>query len=268
MSISQENHKPMPDHDKWSAFTLPWDDNLPGYTDMSFLLEKPAGAKGFIQIADGHLATGDCKRWKIWGQNLCFNAPLPPMQMAPVIARRLAKFGINCIRLHHMDHRWPGGVLIRRRRRSPGGRDDETTRSLDPEAMARLDYFIYCCKENGVYIDLNLNVSRPFTSADGVRQVDWIGYGKAITYFDPQLIFLQKEYAAQMLDHVNPFTGNRYADEPAIAIVEMVNENSVLESWVCNRLRGEQTEPFGTWGDIPPASYVKCQDRNDVVFQM
>jgi hypothetical protein len=262
MKQDQENSKPMPDHDSWLEFVIPWDDNLTGPTDMAHLLHKPAGVKGFITIADGHLCTGDGERWRIWGQNLCFNAPLPPVHMAPAIARRLAKFGINCIRFHHMDHRFPRGVLMRRMGRNPasGERDMQTTRALDPEAMARMDYFVYCCKQNGVYIDLNLNVSRPFTTADGVMNAEWIGYGKALTYFDPQLIMLQKEYARQMLDHVNPFTGNRYAEEPAVAIVEMVNENSVLESWVNNRLRGEQTQPAGTWCDIPPA-YAKVLDR-------
>ena len=264
------NARPMPDHDAWPEFILPWDDTSPGPTDMSFLLDKPAGAHGFIRIVDGHLATGDGRRWRIWGQNLTGPAPLPPMHLAPIVARRLAKYGINCIRLHHMDHRWPGGVLIRRlsrpepeeqgRDRDVPLRDPEPTRALDPEAMARLDYFIACCRDNGVYIDLNLNVSRPFTAADGVKQVEWIGYGKALTYFDPQLILLQKEYAAQILGHYNPFTGHRYAEDPAIAIVELVNENSILESWVKNRLRGEQTRPFGTWGDIPPA-YAADLDR-------
>ncbi len=260
MKQDKGSHRPMPDHDAWPEFALPWDDNLPGPTDMSSLLDKPAGAKGFIQIVDGHLAAGDGARWRIWGQNLCFNAALPPMHMAPIIARRLAKFGMNCIRLHHMDRRWPRGVIIRRMKRDNTSGNTEPTRALDPEALARLDYFMACCKENGVYIDLNLNVSRPFTAADGVKQVEWIGYGKALTYFDPQLTLLQKEYARQMLDHVNPFTGNRYAEEPAIAIIELVNENSILESWVCNRLRGEQTGPFGTWGDIPPA-YGSDLDR-------
>ena len=255
--MTQDIHKPMPDHNSWPEFVMPWDDNTESVTDMSYLLHKPAGLKGFVRIVDGHLAQGDGKRWRIWGQNLCFGAAMPNMDMAPVIARRLAKFGINCIRIHHADRPWPNGVLMRRR---IGDRDIKTTRALDPEAMARFDYFMACCKENGVYIDLNLNVSRPFTSADGVKQAEWIGYGKALTYFDPQLIFLQKEYAAELLNHVNPFTGNRYADEPAIAILEMVNENSILESWVCNRLRGEQTKPFGTWGDIPPA-YGKDLDR-------
>ena len=258
----------MPDSDRWPAFALPSDDTTPGVTDMSHLLEKPAGATGFVRIVDGHLATGDGKRWRIWGQNLTRAAALPPMALAPVVARRLAKFGLNCLRLHHIDHRWPDGVLMRRQGRTPlpprfrdaVQRDDEPTRALDPEAMARLDYFVHCCKKEGIYIDLNLNVSRPFTAADGVKQVDLIGYGKGLTFFDPQLITLQKEYAAQLLGHVNPYTGNRYAEEPAVAIVEMVNENSIVESWAKGRLRGKQTEPFGTWGDIP-SSYAEDLDR-------
>ncbi len=269
--------RPMPDHNAWPAFSVPWDDTSAGPTDMRHLLEKPAGATGFVQVVDGHLALGDGRRWRIWGQNLTFGAALVPMAMAPVVAGRLAKYGINCIRLHHMDHRYPRGVLMRHSGKTPihepatsgiARRDVESTRALDPEALARLDYFIACCRDNGIYIDLNLNVSRPFTVADGVKQVEWLGYGKALTYFDPRLITLQKEYARQLLDHVNPFTGHRYAQEPAVAIVELVNENSLLESWIKGRLRGEQTEPAGTWSDIPPA-YAEDLDRlwNDWLAQ-
>ncbi|MBN1812071.1 MAG: hypothetical protein JXA14_09575, partial [Anaerolineae bacterium] len=262
--------RPMPDLDAWPAFPMPWDDNLPGPTDMSRLLHRPAGVKGFIRIIDGHLATEEGERWRIWGQNLTTSAPLPPMHMAPVIARRLAKFGINCVRLHHIDHRWPDGILIRSGSGKPApgiivdgvaGRDQESTRALDPEAMARLDWFIACCKRNGIYIDLNLNVSRPFTVADGVKQVKWIGFGKALTYFDEQLILLQKEYTSHLLEHFNSFTGTRYADEPAIAIIELLNENSLLDYWAGrDSLRGEGRRPIAEVGDIPPA-YAKELDR-------
>jgi hypothetical protein len=267
--MTQANEmRPMPDHNGWPAFVLPWNDSEPAPTDISFLLEKPAGAHGFVQIVDGHLATGDGKRWRIWGSNVTFGNPCPPMEKAPQIARRLAKFGINCVRLHHIDRRWPRGIVMRRLKESPPADpsrpdlppDTESTRALDPEGLARLDYFVYCCKQNGIYTDLNLNVSRIFTAGDGVKQAEWIGYAKALTYFDPQLIALHKEYSAQLLGHVNPFTGNRYAEEPAVALVELVNENSILESWVRNRLRGEQSEPFGTWGDIP-AAYAVDLDR-------
>ena len=269
MTDATPTRRPMPDHNTWPAFSVPWDDNQPGPTDMSWLLEKPAGATGFVQVIDGHLATGDGRRWRIWGQNITGGAPLPPMDMAPIISRRLAKFGLNCVRLHHCDHRWPKGLLMRLSDGSlppeiitdgVAGRDTESTRALDPEAMARLDWFVACCKRNGIYIDLNLNVSRPFSIADGVKEVEWIGFAKGLTYFDERLIALQKEYAQQLLEHVNPFTGLRYADEPAIAIIELVNENSLLDFWVRGLLRGENRQPIPEWGDIPP-SYARDLDR-------
>ena len=111
--VNESIPNPIPDHDVWPEFSMPWNDNLPGPTDMSFLLEKPAGAAGFIRNVDGHLATGDGRRWRMWGVNICTDMPLPPMDLAPVVARRLAKYGVNCVRLHAIDHRWPNGILMR-----------------------------------------------------------------------------------------------------------------------------------------------------------
>lgn len=257
--------KPMPDHDRWPVFSMPWDDDSPGPTDLSHLLPRPAGAAGFIRSVDGHLATGDGRRWRMWGVNICCDNPLPPMRYAPVVAGRLAKYGINCLRLHAMDHRWPLGILMRPRNPSQQtrwwGEQDESTRALDPEAMARLDYFIACCKERGIYLDLNLNVARTFSEADGVAEARLVRWGKGLTYFDEQLIALQKEYAQQLLDHVNPFTGLRYAEEPAIALIELVNENSLLENWVRDLLSGGQPTPErGNWYPVP-APYVAELDR-------
>jgi hypothetical protein len=38
--------------------------------DVSFLLDAPAGKHGFIQMKDGHLATGDGRRIRFWGVNI------------------------------------------------------------------------------------------------------------------------------------------------------------------------------------------------------
>ncbi len=261
-----------PEHEDWPAFVVPWDDVTTGPTDMAGLLKKPAGADGFIQVVDGHLATGDGARWRFWGVGQVYAAFFPPMDLAGVIARRMAKFGINCLRLHPLDHRWPNGVLLWRTDTGKAGPGTVTgerkphpgraaTRALDPEALARLDWFIACCKANGIYIDLNLNVSRQFSVGDGVKDVEYIGFGKGLTYFDERLIFLQQEYARQLLDHVNPFTGNRYADEPAIALIEIVNEQSLLQMWRGGKLRGQQTAPSRhDRPDIPP-SYAADLDR-------
>lgn len=248
----------------WPAFVLPWNDTGDSPTDISGLLEKSAGATGFIQRKNGHLATGDGKRWRFWGVGQVFAAYFPPMEQAGVIARRMAKFGINCLRLHHLDHRWPNGIL----KRYDEGKDGpgivpgasyphpgvESTRELDPEAMARLDWFVYCCKANGIYVDFNLNVTRRFSVSDGVRDSEEIGYSKGITYYDDRIVFLEKEYAMMLLDHYNPFTKTRYADEPAVAMIEVLNENSLAEAWVRGALAPEVARNADmTWRIIPPS---------------
>ena len=139
-------------------------------------------------------------------------------------------------------------------RRAGGCRDRNDTRALDPQQLDRLDFFIAELKKRGIYADLNLNVGRTYKAGDGVRDHDLLGFPKALTYFDERLIELQKEYARQLLTHLNPYTGKSYRAEPAVAIVEFVNENSLVEAWLNGRLLGRQTNrPSGTWNDIPPS---------------
>lgn len=102
-----------------------------------------------------------------------------------------------------------------------------------------------------MYVNLNLNVSRRFRPGDGVRDAERLGYGKSCTYFNPQLIELQHEFARQLLTHSNPYTGSEYRHEPAVATIEIVNENSVLEGWVKGRLVGADVEKGDTWSPIP-----------------
>jgi hypothetical protein len=164
------------------------------------------------------------------------------------VAAHLARYGLNCIRFHFLDSRSPRGLI-------DSTHDD--SRSLDPAILDRLDFFIAQLKSHGIYADLNLNVGRLYQAGDGVRDHELLGFAKALTYFDPRLIELQKDYARQLLTHHNPYTRSQYRDEPAVALVEMVNENSIVESWVSGRLLGEaHRKNPDTWTDIP-ASYER-----------
>ncbi|MFZ5831221.1 MAG: hypothetical protein ACOY3P_14110, partial [Planctomycetota bacterium] len=130
------------------------------------------------------------------------------------------------------------------------------TRQIDPASLDRLDFLISEFKKRGIYSNLNLNVGRRFRPGDGVRDADKLGYGKSATYFNPRLIELQHEFARQLLTHENPYTGTEYRHEPAVATVEIVNENSVLEGWVAGRLDGQDVEKPDTWSPIP-VSYAE-----------
>lgn len=226
-------------------FAVEWPAEGQFPADVSCLLQAPAGQGGFIRSRDGHLVRPDGTRFRIWGLNATMQAGLPSKAHAPVVAANLARRGINCIRFHFLDRLAPVGLIAA---------DRNDTRAFDGPQLDRLDFFIAELKRRGIYADLNLNVGRTYKAGDGVRDFELLGFPKGLTYFDERLIELQKEYARELLTHVNPYTGRAYRDEPAVALVEFVNENSLVEAWFSDRLLGQQTnKPAGTWHDIPPS---------------
>ncbi len=54
--------------------------------------------------------------------------------------------------------------------------------------------------------------------------------------FAPDLQDLSIELTVNLLNHVNPYTGKKYADEPALAYIELQNEDDIFfpttEKWV------------------------------------
>lgn len=232
----------------WAPAPVDWAAPADSPASVSFLLPTPAGKDGFIRSEGGHLVTPSGPRFRIWGVNLTMRATTPSREAAPLLAAHLARCGVNCVRFHFLDRPAPTGIL------DPSRND---TRALDPAQLDRLDFFIAQLKVRGIYADLNLNVGRTYKPGDGVADAELLGFAKALTYFDPHLLELQEEYARQLLTHKNPYTGREYRDEPAVALVEFVNENSIVESWFSGRLLGRATRRNpGTWTDIP-ARYEK-----------
>lgn len=190
-------------------------DNL---TNISGWLHKPAGAQGFVRAENGRLVT-DAGRIRFWATNLCFSACFPDRQQAELLAERLASFGINCVRMHHMDSRDIWG-------KSP----DKL--SIDPAQLERFDYLVYQLKLHGIYTNINLHVSRWLGDKEGFpHQQQRPKYDKGLGNFEPRMIELQKKYARDLLTHVNPHTGKPYTDEPAIAFVEISNEDALFATW-------------------------------------
>lgn len=192
--------------------------------DVSFLLDAPAGKHGFIHAANGHLETGDGQRIRFWGVNVTDWSPgstqIPPKKDAALWAATLARYGVNCVRLQFLDFVVPRGLIAA----------GNNTQHFDPKQMDREDYFLAQLEKRGIYIDFNLLVGRPFKAGDGVVDADKIRQGaKGISLYDPKLIELQKEYARELLTHYNPYTKREYRNDPAVAIVEINNEDAI---WV------------------------------------
>ncbi len=203
-------------------------------TNISDWLERPAGKHGFVRASGGRLvvATAQGERpIRFWATNLCFEGCFPDKQQAERLAARLARLGINCVRMHHMDNY------------SIWGRSPNKT-IIDAEKLDRLDYLIYQLKQHGIYTNINLQVSRWLDEKEGFphRQLRPT-YDKGLNNFEPRMIELQKKYARDLLTHVNPYTKTAYVNEPAIAFVEINNENALLHDWGA---LDNLTDPYAT----------------------
>ena len=203
-------------------------------------LERPAGKHGPVRVENARMAT-DAGPIRFWGTNLCFEACFPEHGQAERMARRLASLGINCVRMHHMDSR------------SIWGNSGNHTR-IDPDRLDRLDYLVYQLKLNGIYTNLNLHVSRWLDESDGFTARDSRPkYDKGLGSFEPRMIELQKKYARDLLAHVNPYTKMPYTRDPAIAMVEISNEDALYAVWGWGQLDG-LADPYATtfrrlWND-------------------
>jgi hypothetical protein len=214
---------------QWIPYTLPWDD---APLDLSYLYEdeKPAGKHGFLKVDGTRFVFEDGYEPRFWGTLFNSAANYPPHEYSEKTARRLAKFGVNMVRTHQMDAEWctPNIFYFTR------GRERDNSLSFDPESLDRFDYMIHCLKNEGIYIYLDQLSHRTFKPGDGVENAhELTRYGaKPYANFDPRLIELQKQYSRDLWTHVNPYTGLAYKDDPAVALMEIANENDLLSRHV------------------------------------
>jgi hypothetical protein len=189
-------------------------------TDISHQLDAPAGKNGFVRVENGHFVT-DKGRIQFWGTNTCFAANFLDHAAADRMADRMARFGINCVRLTHIDSHdiW-------------GGYNAKTKLEFDKVQLDKFDYYVAALKKRGIYVNINLHVSRTLDERDGFpKKINRTKYDKGIDNYYRPFIDANKEYARDFLTHVNPYTGNAYKDEPSIAMIEINNENSIVCMW-------------------------------------
>ena len=206
-------------------FHLPNLDDSDSPASMAFLNDGPADKR--MIVAGPHILA-DGERMKFWGVNICGGAAFPDKDKADAIAGHLAKLGINNVRLHHLDNNWQTENIF-------GDIPNKTTRQLDPKQMDELSYFIAALKKHGIYSNINVLCSRRHVEGDGVPQdvldTPW-KLSHTLAFVDDELRDLHKETARQLLTHKNPYTGLTFAEDPAVAIVEITNENGLIQPFL------------------------------------
>lgn len=122
----------------------------------------------------------------------------------------LARLGINAYRIHLWD------VEL----------SDGEGNLLENEHLDLMDYLIYKLQERGIrtLITLQTNFGNGYPERDEPTGGYTYRYEKCTVHRDADAIAAQERYAAGLMRHVNPYTGNAYKDEPFIVGFEVNNE--------------------------------------------
>lgn len=238
----------------WYEFRPDEDWGRPSEISMQDWLEAPAGKHGRIHREGDRLLYGG-RPIKLWGINLCYGACAPEKPLADRRAAFYSTFGINAVRLH----KWADGPGW------AGIQSKESFVEFDPEALDRMDYQVARFRERGIYVKLSAHFGvLQLGPADRkyVPYLDEFGDGKrkdrvapphSAVYYAPELQEVQILQILNLLRHRNPYTGLTYAEDPSVAFLEIINEQSILFYTSMDPLKTSPTirkhvgKRFGEW---------------------
>ncbi len=227
------------DATKWLTKTIDWGSSP---VDLSYLNDKPAGIHGFVKAEGDHFVFSDGTPIKFWGTNIAaysiFNAENKSIEQQ---ARRLAQLGFNLVRIHHHDSaEWSPSVFKK---------DADNTIELDDKNLERLDYWIKCLKDQGIYIWIDLHVGRPFRVGDKIDGFEELTKGKTgskvegLNYVNSSITERMKDFAKSYLTRTNRYTNLSIVDDPAVMAILITNEND-LTNHFGNNLLPDKNRPF------------------------
>lgn len=239
----------------WFAFQPANDAAGESVIGMADWQERPAGKQGRI-TRDGERLIYGGQPLKLWGLNLSYGSCAPEKALANKRAAFYAKFGINAVRLH----KWADGPGW------AGIQSADSAAQFDPAGLDRMDYQVAKLKEAGIYVLLSAHFGAiklgpadrkdvPFLEEFGKfdGQKDRVATPHSAIHYSPALQNVHIRQTVNLLRHKNPYTGLTYAEDPAIAFVEIINEQSILfytsmgPLKASATLRKEAGEGFSDW---------------------
>ncbi|MDN3686865.1 beta-galactosidase [Cyclobacterium jeungdonense] len=211
----------------WFPF-LPENTHASGVIGMQSWLDAPAGRHGFVQVEKEQLVFENGQPIKFWGTNINGSNAFPSREAANEFTNFLAKYGVNAVRFHKFT--W-------------NATDEEYSVIPQPEKFGRLDYFHARLKENGIYTGWSAIYGHRVLPGDSssllaYQEVKNLSYPwshlngstSSLVNFAPDLQELNIALTVNMLNRSNPYTGLRYAEDPALAFVEFQNEDNIFWS--------------------------------------
>ena len=179
------------------------------------LQEAPAGRYGWLKAQDGsfEFEKRPGRPCRFYGVNLCFTANYPTHEVADQLTDRLVRLGYNTIRIHHHDDTW---------------------NRADAETLDRLDYLLAQAMRKGLYVTTDMYVSRRVGWRElGVEREGDVGmdlFKSLVGCYEPAFRNWC-QFAQRFMEHVNPYTGRAYRDEPGMPLISLINEGELFMSF-------------------------------------
>ncbi len=218
----------------WFVFN-PDNEPAAAETDMAGWLDKPAGKHGFVLMKGDHLEFEDGKPIKFWGTNVAGNLPFMNAEESVKWAHFLSRYGFNGVRFHKFTWKATDGVH---------------STIITDEKWKNFDFLCNELRNKGIYYGWSHIYGHRPLPGDSSRMVAYTelattkfpwshlnGTTSALVNFADDLQELNIGLTINMLNHVNPHTGLRYADDPALSFVEFQNEDNIFWSAIEQTLK-------------------------------
>lgn len=237
----------------WFPLLESTDDFTPTIIDCSRWVEAPTGRHGFLQVRGEQFVFEDGKPIRFWGSHLEPYVHAQPFQKSQFefVARRLRKLGYNVVRLGPRPLVWDA--------------NGKTYFDYSKEGFDHLDYLIYTLGQYGIYVILTNDypVVATIKPDDHIPGFEQPGAAARIQFFDAKVAALRQKRILDIMTHFNPYSKMRYADDPTIALVEILNEDSLF--WPGDKIpepfQSELRQQFREWLGrryaTPPAEPVE-----------
>ena len=199
---------------KWNFEPLPDVFSPTALLDLRSLNEPVAGQSGFVRAAGDHsgkYVLGDGTPVRFWGVNVGNSGS--DLASLSQQAKFLAKRGVNLVRYHHQ---------------LPTS-DANDINAVDPAYIEGAHRTVAAFKQEGIYTEFSLFWELPFTirkewGVDGYTND--VSSPTVILMFDEKVKAAYKQWARQLFTATNAYTGLTLAQDPAVAIIEVQNEDS------------------------------------------
>ena len=242
---------------EWKKLAFSNDVKKGSALDFSFMLDAPAGKYGFVTVAkDGSMRFEKApdKKLRLCGTNICFDANIPPKEVAEKMADHFAALGYNAVRFHHYD-----STIIDKK--------SGTSTTLDKEAMDKFDYLVSVLIKKGFYLTTDFYSCRKFDKKEGFP-ADITP--KALFVLDKRARENLKTFIRNVFTHVNPYTGRSLAEEPALVSVSLINEDNLVRVWsetsLSRKLFTEKFQEYKKKNNYPAGAVAELSDRYFLKF--